>query len=45
MTAEAWQAANSQYLSASLAWLRLRLQKLAQPEDMPMPTIAPLRRS
>ncbi len=41
MTAEAWQAANSQYLSASLAWLRLRLQKLAQPEDMPMPTIAP----
>ena len=39
MTAEAWQAANSHYLSASLAWLRLRLQKLAQPEAML--TIAP----
>ena len=39
MTAEEWQAANSQYLSVSLAWLRLRLQKLAQPDAMP--TIAP----
>ena len=39
MTAEEWQTANSQYLSASLAWLRLRMQQLAQPEAGP--AIAP----
>ena len=34
MSVETWQATNNRYLSASLAWLRLRLQQLAQPEGL-----------
>jgi hypothetical protein len=30
MNMESWQAGNSQYLSASLAWVRLRLEQLAK---------------
>lgn len=35
MNVEEWQDANGRYLSASLEWLRLRLQRLAQPEGAP----------
>ncbi len=32
-----WQANNDKYLSAALAWLRLRLQRLAPPPPAPAP--------
>jgi hypothetical protein len=33
MSADTWFDANSRYLAASLKWLRLRLEKLAQPDN------------
>jgi hypothetical protein len=36
---ERWEESNEQYLSAALAWLRLRLERLAAPA--PSPVIAP----
>ena len=39
-----WQERNTQYLSAALAWLRLRLERLAQrepPQMLPAPVTSP----
>jgi hypothetical protein len=41
MTAEQWQADNGRYLAASLRWLRLRLERLAPDEPLPLQPIAP----
>jgi hypothetical protein len=37
MNAETWQAENNRYLTVSLAWLRLRLAALTQPQTTPHP--------
>src|SRR5262245_8041630 len=44
MSAEGWQASNARYLSASLAWLRLRLELFAEreyPSAQPVTAIVP----
>lgn len=40
-----WQEENERYLSASLAWLRLRLQKLADENHQSQGELTPLRRA
>jgi AAA+ superfamily predicted ATPase len=42
MSAEAWQESNARYLSASLAWLRLRLEQFAEREYPSAPQVTAL---